>query len=53
MLNHVSHLALPMCCIAKKRIFGACVELHLSFRTVDELHCKKTLVFGACDELRL
>jgi len=42
--NLVFHSALPMCCIAKKNlILGACVELHLSFRAADELHCKKLL----------
>jgi len=34
-------------------IFGACVELRLSFDAANVLHCKKTLIFGACVELRL
>ena len=29
------------------------IELRLSFRTADELHCKKTLIFSICVELRL
>ena len=34
-------------------IFGACVELCLSFDAANVLHCKTPLVFGACVELRL
>ena len=34
-------------------IFGACLELHLSFGTADVLCCKTPLTFGACVEIRL
>jgi len=51
-LNFVFHSTLPMSCMQKTLIFGACGELPLLFGTADVLHCKIPLVFSACVELR-
>jgi len=37
----------------KPIIFGACIELRLSFDTSNVLHCKNPLIFGACVQFRL
>ena len=35
----------------KPLIFGACIELRLSFGSSNVLHCKNPLIFGACVQL--
>jgi len=37
----------------KPLVFGACIELRLSFGTSNVLHCKNPLIFSACVQLCL
>jgi len=42
-LCYVFYLALQMCCIAKKLMFGVCAELRVLFGTADVLHVENLL----------